>query len=41
MDYDLISIHKHLIKNLYIVKHQLIKEIINTLEKEYEFKIRN
>jgi len=41
MNYELISIHKKLIDNLYYQKLEIIKEIINILNKEYGITIRN
>jgi len=41
MDYELISIHKKLIDHLYYYKLEIIKEILNILNKEYGIDIRN
>ena len=41
MNYELISIHKKLIDYLYYQKLEIIKEIINILNKEYGITIRN
>ena len=41
MDYDLIYIHKNLIKDINIIKIQIIQEIIDILLENYDIDIGN
>ena len=41
MEYNLIYINKKLIKEINIIKIQIIQEIINILSQDYGFDIRN